>query len=117
MTDKFNAGEFVAKDVEQDLNRLLSGELTASTRRSSISFPLFGHTDVDLCSTAEFDLKVAMASTSALISYLALMADDSNFDHYHLRSHDLSQFMKLDASALRALNCSSSPAVVDRELI
>lgn len=45
-----------------------------------------------------------MASTSALISYLSLMAEDPNFGAYTLRHHDLSQFMKLDASALRALN-------------
>jgi DNA mismatch repair protein MSH2 len=70
-----------------------------------------------IVAVAEFDLKLAMAATSALISYLSLMADDSNFGHYHLRSHDLSQFMKLDASALRALNCTISRAVVDQVLI
>jgi DNA mismatch repair protein MSH2 len=53
---------------------------------------------------AELDLKFAMASTSALISYLSLTSDDSNFGQYNLVQHDLSQFMRLDASALRALN-------------
>lgn len=47
-----------------------------------------------------------MAATSALISYLGLMADESNFDAYSLVPHDLKQYMKLDASALRALNCA-----------
>lgn len=46
-----------------------------------------------------------MAATSALIAYLGLMANDSNFGAYNLVSHDLKQYMKLDASALRALNC------------
>lgn len=45
-----------------------------------------------------------MSSTAALISYLSLMSDESNFGAYSLSTHDLKQFMKLDASALRALN-------------
>ena len=32
------------------------------------------------------------------------MTDESNFGHYILRHHDLSQYMKLDASAVKALN-------------
>lgn len=83
--------DFNAKDVEQDLNRLLRGELQASTR-------------------PEFEFKVAMASTAALISYLSLMSDDSNFGHYWMRSHDLTQYMKLDASALRALHLMPDPS-------
>ncbi|KAI5480523.1 DNA mismatch repair protein MSH2 [Pseudohyphozyma bogoriensis] len=82
--------EFAGKDVEQDLNRLLRGNLQASTR-------------------PEFELKLAMGSTSALISYLSLMASDSNFNNYVLKHHDLSQFMKLDASALRALHLMPDP--------
>lgn len=58
---------------------------------------------------AEFDNKVAMSSTAALISYLGLMSDESNFGAYNLSTHDLKQYMKLDASALRALNCASPP--------
>lgn len=45
-----------------------------------------------------------MASTSALISYLGLMSHESNHGAYSLATHDLKQYMKLDASALRALN-------------
>lgn len=48
-----------------------------------------------------------MAATSALISYLGLMSDESNFVAYSLVPHDLKQYMKLDASALRALNRGS----------
>ena len=61
------------------------------------------------CRAAEFDLKVAMASTSALISYLSLINDTTNHARYTLEAYDLSQYMKLDASALRALNRSSFP--------
>lgn len=53
---------------------------------------------------AEFDNKVAMASVAALISYLNLLSDPSNFGVYALKTHDLSMYMRLDASALRALN-------------
>ncbi|KAM0746141.1 putative DNA mismatch repair protein MSH2 [Meredithblackwellia eburnea MCA 4105] len=82
--------EFNANSVEQDLNRLLRGSLASSSR-------------------PEFDLKQAMSSTAALISYLSLMADDSNFNAYTMKHHDLSQFMKLDSSALRALNLMPDP--------
>lgn len=50
-----------------------------------------------------------MLSVSALISYLALMNETSNYGKYQLRHHDLTQYMKLDASALRALNLMPDP--------
>ncbi|GAA5875064.1 hypothetical protein JCM3774_003418 [Rhodotorula dairenensis] len=82
--------EFTSTSVEQDLNRLLRGSLQASTR-------------------PEFDYKVAMASVAALISYLNLLSDPSNFGAYALKTHDLSMYMRLDASALRALNLMPDP--------
>ncbi|KAG8862943.1 MutS-like protein [Tulasnella sp. 330] len=84
------AGDFVPKHVEQDLNRLLK------ENTSSAALP-------------EYDLKNAMAATAALIAYLGLMTEDTNFGQYTLRHHDLSQYMKLDASALRALNLMPNP--------
>ena len=45
-----------------------------------------------------------MSATAALLSYLHLTAESENFGQYTLIQHDLSQFMRLDASALRALN-------------
>ncbi|POY74749.1 hypothetical protein BMF94_2225 [Rhodotorula taiwanensis] len=83
-------GEFASSSVEQDLNRLLRGSLQASTR-------------------PEFDYKVAMSSVAALISYLNLLSDPSNFGAYALKTHDLSMYMRLDASALRALNLMPDP--------
>ncbi|BGP19387.1 MSH2 protein [Rhodosporidiobolus nylandii] len=82
--------EFTNKDVEQDLNRLLRGSVQASAR-------------------PEFDHPTALCAVSALISYLSLMQDSSNFGAYALRTHDLSQYMRLDASALRALNLMPDP--------
>ncbi|OZJ02634.1 hypothetical protein BZG36_04160 [Bifiguratus adelaidae] len=82
--------EFNAKDIEQDLNRLLEGDLTVGTR-------------------PEFEMKNAMSSAACLINYLKLLNDETNYGHYTLRHHDLSQYMRLDASALRALNLMPSP--------
>jgi len=78
-------GEFGTKDIEQDLSRLLKDE------RASTMLP-------------QSDLKLAMGSAAALIKYLGVLHDPSNFGQYQLYQHDLSQFMKLDAAALKALN-------------
>ncbi|EMR62591.1 putative dna mismatch repair protein msh-2 protein [Eutypa lata UCREL1] len=80
-----SAGDFGTKDIEQDLARILKDE------RSATLLP-------------QTDLKLAMGSAAALIKYLNIMQDSSNFGQYQLYQHDLSQFMKLDAAALKALN-------------
>ncbi|TNY21324.1 muts domain V-domain-containing protein [Rhodotorula diobovata] len=82
--------EFTKGDVEQDLNRLLRGSLLMVTR-------------------PEFDQHVAMSSVAALVSYLNLMGDSANFGAYNLKTHDLSMYMRLDASAVRALNLMPDP--------
>ncbi|KAJ7054473.1 muts domain V-domain-containing protein [Mycena amicta] len=51
----------------------------------------------------------APSSLAALIAYLGLLSDPSNHGGYSLRTHDLDQYMKLDASALRALNLVEAP--------
>jgi len=84
------AGEFGTKDIEQDLSRLLKDEKAASM-------------------LPQTDLKLAMGSAAALIKYLNVLQDPSNFGQYQLYQHDLSQFMKLDASALKALNLMPGP--------
>jgi DNA mismatch repair protein MSH2 len=77
--------DFGTKDIEQDLLRLLKdGKATGTLPQT--------------------DLKLAMGSAAALIKYTGVMTDPSNFGQYQLYQHDLSQFMKLDAAALRALN-------------
>ncbi|GAA6025116.1 hypothetical protein JCM11491_004392 [Sporobolomyces phaffii] len=83
--------DFNHKDVEQDLNRLLRGNLQASTLPA-------------------FDQTLALSSLSALISYLSLLSSPHNFGAFSLKHHDLSMFMKLDASALRALNLMPDPS-------
>ncbi|KAI9787773.1 MAG: MutS-like protein [Geoglossum umbratile] len=83
-------GDFGTKDIEQDLTRLLRDERAAKT-------------------LPQADLKLAMGSAAALIKYLGVMSDPSNFGQYQLYQHDLSQYMKLDASALKALNLMPGP--------
>nr|WJN24902.1 MSH2 [Tranzscheliella williamsii] len=82
--------EFAAKNLEQDLRRLLKEE------SAGITIP-------------ELDLKVAMGALGALIAYLALLTDETNFGQYSIQTHDLSQYLRLDNSALRALNLFPEP--------
>ena len=82
--------DFGVKDIEQDLTRLLRSERSAGT-------------------LPQTDLKLAMGSAAALIKYLGVLSDSSNFGQYQLYQHDLSQYMKLDASALKALNLMPGP--------
>ncbi|KAK2628982.1 hypothetical protein QTJ16_002085 [Diplocarpon rosae] len=83
-------GDFITKDIDQDLARLLKDEKAAGT-------------------LPQTDLKLAMGSAASLIKYLGVLHDPSNFGQYQLYQHDLSQFMKLDASALKALNLMPGP--------
>lgn len=85
-----SAIDFGTKDIDQDLARLLKDEKAAGT-------------------LPQTDLKLAMGSAAALIKYLGVLHDPSNFGQYQLYQHDLSQYMKLDASALKALNLMPGP--------
>ena len=78
-------GDFGNRDIEQDLARLLRDERAAGI-------------------LPQTDLKLAMGSAASLIKYLGLLSDPSNIGQYQLYQHDLSQYMKLDASAVKALN-------------
>ncbi|KAI9254505.1 DNA mismatch repair protein msh-2 [Phascolomyces articulosus] len=82
--------DYNTKDIDQDLNRLLEGEIS-------------------ITALPEYEMKNAMASCACLLKYLSLLSDESNFKHYKLKNHDLSQYMRLDASALNALNLMPSP--------
>ncbi|CEL07906.1 Putative DNA mismatch repair protein msh-2 [Aspergillus calidoustus] len=82
--------DFGIRDIEQDLTRLLRDERSAGT-------------------LPQTELKLAMGAASALIRYLGVMSDPTNFGQYQLYQHDLANFMKLDAAALRALNLMPGP--------
>lgn len=84
------SSDFSTKDIDQDLSRLLSSDGPVGI------LPYTEH-------------KIAMGAASALIRYLSLMSDDRNFGQFNLYQHDLSQYMRLDSSAVRALNLMPGP--------
>ena len=45
----------------------------------------------------------APGALAALVIYLSLLADPANRGAYKLKTHDLAQYMRLDASSVRAL--------------
>lgn len=66
-------------------------------------------TDTETLIAAEFDLKAASSCLACVISYLDLPNTTSHHGQWRLRHHDLSQYMKLDASAVKALNLMPNP--------
>ncbi|KAI0264715.1 muts domain V-domain-containing protein [Gloeopeniophorella convolvens] len=86
--------EFVSKTIEEDLMRLLASTPADSSTAES--------------SAAIRTLPTAPSAVAALIAYLSLLSDSSNHGAWTIRTHDLDQYMRLDASALRALNLLES---------
>lgn len=82
--------EFTAKNVVDDIRKLTQQEGNMEDATMD-SFPSPG-------------------ALSALTNYLALSSDSANFGAYTLRTHDLAQYMRLDASAVRALGLVSFDA-------
>ncbi|KAG1847633.1 hypothetical protein F4604DRAFT_1688033, partial [Suillus subluteus] len=93
--------EFTAKHVEDNLKKLTIDSETGSESAAPIP---------------ELSLPSAPSALSALISYLSLLSDPSNHGAYKLRTHDLARYMRLDASALRALNLIDAPGSAVRSI-
>ncbi|KAI8986743.1 DNA mismatch repair protein [Trametes punicea] len=93
--------DFTTKNIGDDLLRLLN----------SSSMPSSSSTDA-AATIPQLQLPTAPAALSALVSYLSLLSDPSNHGAWSIRTHDLSQYMRLDASALRALNLTEAPGNV-----
>lgn len=72
-----------------------------NVNQSHLFFIIFNYLFLNV---AEFELKQAMEASACLIKYLSLLSDENNFKQFKLTHHDLSQYMRLDASALSALN-------------
>ncbi|KAJ1944158.1 MSH2 protein [Kickxella alabastrina] len=81
---------FSAKNIEQDLARLLN-------------------TAAPVAALPELLLTLALGPLACALQYLGLLSDDSAHGTYAIRTHSLAQFMKLDASALDALNLLHRP--------
>ncbi|KAJ4001111.1 muts domain V-domain-containing protein [Lentinula boryana] len=97
--------EFSTKNVADDLPRLLSAAAMPSATEN---------TSADASVTIpQLTLPTAPSALSALITYLSLLSDPSNHNAFSIRTHDLGQFMRLDASALRALNLTEAPGNVE----
>ena len=67
------------------------------------------HGAYDEFSAAEYDMKQALSACNGLITYLTLLTSDGNRNAYELKTHDLSHYMKLDASAVKALTLMPDP--------
>lgn len=110
--------EFHVKSIEQDINRLLSGErqLAALRKFSSPRFlsylccmSLSHCKDPADFVPAQFDMKTALSALNPLLNYLSILDDPSNHAAFKFVTHDLGQFMRLDASAVRALHLFPNP--------
>ncbi|XP_022245437.1 DNA mismatch repair protein Msh2-like [Limulus polyphemus] len=82
------SADFACKDIAQDLQRLLkfkSGETAHSVLPN------------------EVDHKQSAGALASVIKYLELLSDETNFGQYHLLTFDLTQYVRLDGAAVRAL--------------
>uniref|UniRef100_A0A1D1Z5I0 DNA mismatch repair protein MSH2 n=2 Tax=Anthurium amnicola TaxID=1678845 RepID=A0A1D1Z5I0_9ARAE len=81
--------EFKSRDLVQDLGRVVRGSIEPVG---------------DLLS--EFDH--ALGALGALLSYVDILGDDSNYGNYTLQKYNLDNYMRLDSTAMRALNVFQS---------
>lgn len=88
-------GDFKAQDIEQDLTRLV-GSLDQHA--------------------SKLECKNATAAIACLIKYTELLRDESGFGAFKLSLFDLSMYMKLDKTAMEALNLFPQPGETDKNM-
>ncbi|CAL9184503.1 unnamed protein product [Musa hybrid cultivar] len=81
--------EFKSRDLVQDLGRIIRGSVEPVR---------------DLLSGFDY----ALGALGALISYVELLADDSNYGNFTIEKYNLDNYMRLDYAAVRALNVLES---------
>ncbi|KDQ60242.1 hypothetical protein JAAARDRAFT_32621 [Jaapia argillacea MUCL 33604] len=87
MTER-KPSEFNSRNIEEDLLRLLVQDTSSSG--SAMTIP-------------QLSLTSAPSSLAALLSYLSLLSDPSNHNTFSIRTHELGQYMRLDASAVKSM--------------
>ncbi|CAI5514775.1 unnamed protein product [Closterium sp. Naga37s-1] len=111
--------EFKPRDVEQDLGRLLRGTSGAGVRGAGgggsggggggrMTGAGGGGGRGGGGQKVTVDSEIAGAAMAAVLAYADLLADDSNYGRYTLLPYSLHTHMRLDATALRALNVTES---------
>ncbi|CAI5464969.1 unnamed protein product [Closterium sp. Yama58-4] len=115
--------EFKPRDVEQDLGRLLRGTSSAGGRGAGgggsggggggggggrMTGAAGGGGRGGGSQKVTVDSEIAGAAMAAVLAYADLLADDSNYGRYTLLPYSLHTHMRLDATALRALNVTES---------
>ncbi|XP_051148164.1 DNA mismatch repair protein MSH2 [Andrographis paniculata] len=89
MVTERKKSEFKGRDLVQDLGRLVKGSIEPVR---------------DLIAAFEN----APGALGCLMSYTDLLADESNYGNYKIQRYDLDSYMRLDSSAMRALNVMES---------
>nr|CAG4636840.1 EOG090X02H9 [Ceriodaphnia reticulata] len=92
LVNESKKAEFASAETVRLLNRLL--RFKKGQQESAAALP-------------EVDLEHSMASLAALVKYLDIMADETNFGQYSLSIFDFTQYMRLDSAASAALHLTS----------
>ncbi|CAH2350962.1 DNA mismatch repair protein Msh2p [[Candida] railenensis] len=86
---------FNAKDIEQDLSKLITPSDGASSEKIEL---ILGSKGIN-----SIDFGLSFQCTAALINYLGLLSE-SEIKAFTIDKYDLNAYMKLDSSTVKALN-------------